>query len=38
MIKGLEVAGKNPTRQSFITNLHNVTGYDADACFPMPST
>jgi branched-chain amino acid transport system substrate-binding protein len=34
MLKGLEVAGKNPTRQSFITNLHNVTGYDADGLLP----
>jgi branched-chain amino acid transport system substrate-binding protein len=29
MIKGLEVAGPNPTRSSFITNLHTVTNYDA---------
>jgi branched-chain amino acid transport system substrate-binding protein len=34
MIKGLEVAGKNPTRQSFITNLRNVTGYDAEGLLP----
>jgi branched-chain amino acid transport system substrate-binding protein len=27
MIKGLEVAGKNPTRPSFITNLRKVTNY-----------
>jgi branched-chain amino acid transport system substrate-binding protein len=34
MVKGLEVAGKNPTRQSFITNLRNVTGYDAEGLLP----
>jgi branched-chain amino acid transport system substrate-binding protein len=34
MIKGLEVAGKNPTRQSFITNLRNVTSYDAGGLLP----
>jgi branched-chain amino acid transport system substrate-binding protein len=28
-IKGLEVAGKNPTRESFITNLRQVHDYDA---------
>jgi branched-chain amino acid transport system substrate-binding protein len=27
MIEGLKVAGANPTRQSFITNLHNVHDY-----------
>jgi branched-chain amino acid transport system substrate-binding protein len=36
MIKGLEVAGKNPTRQSFITNLRTVSGYDADGLLPNP--
>jgi branched-chain amino acid transport system substrate-binding protein len=29
-IKGLQVAGVNPTRQSFISNLRNVTGWDAN--------
>ncbi|MBL7487946.1 ABC transporter substrate-binding protein [Frankia sp. AgB1.9] len=29
MIKGLELAGACPTRQSFITNLRKVTSYDA---------
>ena len=29
MIKGLQVAGQNPTRQSFIANLSKVTDYDA---------
>ena len=28
MIKGLELAGKNPTRQAFISGLHKVTNYD----------
>ncbi len=28
-LKGLEVAGKNPTRESFITNLRQVHNYDA---------
>jgi branched-chain amino acid transport system substrate-binding protein len=28
-IKGLEVAGENPTRESFITNLRQVHDYDA---------
>jgi ABC-type branched-subunit amino acid transport system substrate-binding protein len=36
MIKGLEVAGKNPTRQSFMTNLRNVTSYDAGGLLPNP--
>jgi len=36
MIKGLEVAGKNPTRQSFITNLRKVKGYTAGGLLPMP--
>ena len=35
MVKGLEVAGKNPTRQSFINNLHNVTGYDGEGLLPQ---
>jgi hypothetical protein len=30
MIKGLEVAGQNPTRSSFIDNLRKVTNYDVE--------
>ncbi len=30
LIKGLEVAGQNPTRSSFITNLRAVTAYNAE--------
>jgi branched-chain amino acid transport system substrate-binding protein len=30
LIKGLEVAGQNPTRSSFITNLRKVTAYNVD--------
>jgi branched-chain amino acid transport system substrate-binding protein len=30
LIKGLEVAGQNPTRTSFITNLRAVTSYDVE--------
>jgi branched-chain amino acid transport system substrate-binding protein len=29
MIKGIELAGKHPTQQSFITNLHKVSNYNA---------
>jgi branched-chain amino acid transport system substrate-binding protein len=36
MIKGLQVAGKNPTRQSFMNNLRNVTSYDANGLLPLP--
>jgi branched-chain amino acid transport system substrate-binding protein len=36
VIKGLEVAGKDPTRQSFIANLHKVTGYTAEGLLPAP--
>ena len=36
MIKGLEVAGQNPTRQSFITNLSQVTGWDANGLLASP--
>jgi branched-chain amino acid transport system substrate-binding protein len=28
MIKGLELAGKNPTRQAFVNGLHKVANYD----------
>jgi hypothetical protein len=34
MIKGLQVAGQNPTRDSFITNLRNVTSRDAEGLLP----
>ncbi len=33
MIEGLEVAGANPTRQSFITNLRNVSSYQGHGLF-----
>jgi len=36
MVKGLEVAGHNPTRASFITQLHKVTGYTAGGLFASP--
>jgi branched-chain amino acid transport system substrate-binding protein len=36
MAKGLQVAGENPTRQSFITNLTKVTAFDADGLLPSP--
>jgi branched-chain amino acid transport system substrate-binding protein len=36
MIKGLQVAGQNPTRQSFIANLSQVTGYDAGGLLASP--
>jgi Periplasmic binding protein len=36
MIKGLELAGKNPTRPSFIANLHKLTDYTAEGIFPEP--
>jgi branched-chain amino acid transport system substrate-binding protein len=36
MIKGLEVAGQNPTRKSFITNLSKVTNYDAEGLLASP--
>ncbi len=34
--KGLQVAGQNPTRQSFITNLSKVTDFNADGLLPAP--
>ncbi|HLG66833.1 MAG TPA: ABC transporter substrate-binding protein [Acidimicrobiales bacterium] len=34
MIKGLEVAGKNPTRASFIKNLTKVKNYNAGGLLP----
>jgi branched-chain amino acid transport system substrate-binding protein len=33
-IKGLQVAGQNPTRDSFIKNLTQVTGWDANGLLP----
>jgi branched-chain amino acid transport system substrate-binding protein len=36
MIKGLEVAGQNPTRTSFENGLHGVTDYDAGGMLPSP--
>jgi ABC-type branched-subunit amino acid transport system substrate-binding protein len=33
MIKGLELAGKNPTQSAFIADLHKVTGYSANGLF-----
>jgi hypothetical protein len=36
MIKGLEVSGKNPTRQLFITNLSKVTNYTDAGLSPYP--
>jgi ABC-type branched-subunit amino acid transport system substrate-binding protein len=33
MIKGLELAGKNPTRSAFIADLHKVTDYSANGLF-----
>ena len=38
MIKGLQVAGANPTRQSFISNLRQVSSYDAGGIFPSPTS
>jgi branched-chain amino acid transport system substrate-binding protein len=34
MIKGLELAGENPTRSAFISKLHKVTSYDAEGILP----
>ena len=34
MVKGLQVAGQNPTRQSFINNLRQVTDYTANGILP----
>ncbi len=35
MVEGLQVAGHNPTRQSFITNLTKVTNWDALGLLPQ---
>jgi branched-chain amino acid transport system substrate-binding protein len=37
MIKGLEKAGQNPTRKSFISNLRTVTDYNAGGILPSPT-
>ncbi|MBO0729095.1 MAG: ABC transporter substrate-binding protein [Acidimicrobiaceae bacterium] len=37
MIKGLEMAGKNPTRKSFIDGLRTVTNYTAGGLLPQPA-
>ena len=34
MIKGLELAGPNPTRAAFISNLRNLTSYNAEGILP----
>ncbi len=36
LIKGLQVAGKNPTRQSFITNLRKVTSWNDNGLLSVP--
>jgi branched-chain amino acid transport system substrate-binding protein len=36
LIKGLETAGQNPTRASFVANLRKVTSYDASGLLPNP--
>jgi branched-chain amino acid transport system substrate-binding protein len=36
MIKGLEVAGENPTRASFISELRKVSNYDGGGLFSPP--
>jgi branched-chain amino acid transport system substrate-binding protein len=36
LIKGLEVAGTNPTRQSFESGLHGVTSYDGGGLLGTP--
>ena len=36
MIKGLELAGPNPTRASVIHDLRGVTSYNANGLLPQP--
>ena len=38
MIAGLQGAGQNPTRQSFISNLRQVTNYTAGGILPSPTS
>ena len=38
MIKGLQSAGKNPTRSGFINNLRQVSNYNAGGILPSPVT
>jgi branched-chain amino acid transport system substrate-binding protein len=38
MIKGLKVAGKNPTRASFISHLRKVSNYNAGGILSTPTT
>lgn len=38
MIKGLQEAGTNPTRQSFIANLRKITNYTASGLLPGPTS
>ncbi len=38
MIKGLQLAGKNPTRQKFITNLRKDCNYTAEGVLPSPTS
>jgi branched-chain amino acid transport system substrate-binding protein len=37
MIKGLQMAGSNPTRTSFMTALHGVSSYNADGLLAQPA-
>jgi branched-chain amino acid transport system substrate-binding protein len=37
LIEGLRVAGQNPTRQSFITNLRKVSSWNAEGLLPSPA-
>ena len=36
MVKGLQVAGQEPTRKSFISNLSNVTNWDSNGLMAYP--
>ena len=38
MIKGLELAGQNPTRKAFIANLRQVSNYDASGILATPTS
>ena len=38
LIKGLEAAGKNPTRASFMSALRKVKSYDGNGLLPSPTT